>query len=429
MAKPAFIKPIPNKIHFIWLGSFLPQKYLFSIVELLPVAQRSNFEINLWVDKESNFRKAIDKAYLMELILPHKWQIANLQIKNICELAEKMQEDSFYLTKIANETDNGPKSPFFIKNEDLFDNFWQCVRREMIGLRNLAAASDLLRYAILHQEGGYYFDTDTKFHITPDTKFISEELLFDFKVQGCYVIEKQTSSTEGKRVYNILRQENIGNISFYGGNDLIAASPHHPILQHIIKDSIDAYYQGDKNHVASCSLKHSIKTNLTEMDIKRTMRRITTYSDKQNRLSLTINYTGPGQLYNAMKKFLNEQISRYYISSDKLVSMLPYGQIGNLTNDTTGKIISQSFSKHPLQFAGINIESCSDQTWLADTQIKRIAFDDNTLPYSSTSPKFFQLQRKKQQTLFFEAKKTLLSKSVNLYNENFNYDKGSSRLN
>lgn len=399
MAKPAIKKPIPSKIHFIWLGSPLPQKYLFSIVRLLPIAQGSNFEINLWVDNESNFRKAIDKAYSMELILPHKLKIANLHIRNICELAEKMNEDSFYLANIANETDNGKKSPFFIKEKDLFDSFWQCVKREMIGLRNFAAASDLLRYAILHQEGGYYFDTDTKFHITSDTKLSPDSLLFDFKVQGYYVIEKPvenpTDSIVERRVYKLLQRENIENILFCGGNDLIVAAPHHPILQQIIKDSIDAYNQGDKNYVALCSTKQPITIDLTEMDMKRAMRTIATSSDEQNRLRLTINYTGPGQLYKAIKKFLSEHISEYRISSQKLDSMLPYGQIGYLTNDT-GKVVFRSFSKRPLEFAGTYVESCSDQTWLADTQIKRTAFDDNTLSSSITSSNFFQFQRKKQ---------------------------------
>lgn len=395
---------IPSKFHFVWLGSPLPQKYLLSIVRLLPIAQRSNFEINLSVDKESNFRKAIDKAYSMDLMLSHKLQIANLHIKNICELVEKMNKDPFYLAKIPEETDNGQKSPFFVKEEDLFGSFWQSVRREMIGLRNFAAASDLLRYAILHQEGGYYFDTDTKFHITSNTKFTPDDLLFDFKVQGFYVIREPVENTTDiivvERVYELLQQENIKNISFFGGNDLIAAASRHPILQQIIKDSIDAYNQGDKNYVA-CLKKQPITIDLTEMDIKRSIKTISTASE-QNRLSLTINYTGPVQLYKVIKKFLNKYISEHRISSKKLDSMLSYGQIGCLTNNTV-KIVNQSFSKRPLEFAGIYVESCSDLSWLPDTQIKRTAFDDSTL-LSITSSNFFQFQRKKQINSEFSTK-------------------------
>lgn len=142
--------------------------------------------------------------------------------------------------------------------------------------------------------------------------------------------------------------------------------------------------------------KQSIKIDLTEMNIKRAMRAIPTFSDEQNRLSLTINYTGPGQLYSAIRNFLNENISKYRISSNELNSMLSYGQIGCLTNETEGRFVKRYFSKYPLKFAGTYVESCSDQTWLADTQIKRTAFDDNTLPSSTTSSNFFQLQIKRQ---------------------------------
>ncbi len=63
---------VPKKIHFIWLGSPIPQKYLFSISELSSVAKRSGFTINLWVDKESNYWKAIEKATSFDLINSQK---------------------------------------------------------------------------------------------------------------------------------------------------------------------------------------------------------------------------------------------------------------------------------------------------------------------------------------------------------------------
>ncbi|MFZ0218909.1 MAG: glycosyltransferase [Candidatus Aquirickettsiella sp.] len=277
------------------------------------------------------------------------------QIRNIDELADKMQEDSFYLENNLNEVANKTTvSPFF-KENNIFNGFWQCVKREMIGLKNLAAASDLLRYAILYQEGGYYFDTDTKFHLTPESILCSENNILGFKVQGAYAIENDI-------------------FSFGGGNDLIAALPKHPILKQVIKDLLHAYNKGDLEQLV-LPLEKPVKEKsviLTEMDLKRAMKSIHPYSQEAC-IALTLNYTGPGELYNAIKLFWEE--NKY--PQEVLSSMLAYGQVGNLTPSyPRAKKIFKPFRKHPLTFANIEVESDSHTTWMKQAQTRGTSFDD-----------------------------------------------------
>lgn len=361
MAKPS--EKIPNKIHFIWLGNILQQRYLIPILTLASIARRSDFEINLWVDKESNYWRALD-AYPMDLAV-----INHPQIRNIEELADKMKEDSFYLENNLNEIANKTTvSPFFREN-NTFNDFWQCVKREMIGLKNLAAASDLLRYAILYQAGGYYFDTDTKFHLTPKSILCSENSILGFKVQGAYAIENDI-------------------FSFGGGNDLIAALPKHPILKQIIKDLLHAYKKGDLEQLV-LPLEKPVKDKsiiLTEMDLKRAMKSIHPYS-LEACIHLTLNYTGPGQLYNAIKLFLEE--NKY--PPEVLSSMLAYGQVGNLTPSyLCSKKVFKPFQKHPLIFANIEVESDSHTTWMKQAQTRESSFDDTAVTYNSI---FFKPKR------------------------------------
>lgn len=107
----------------------------------------------------------------------------------------------------------------------------------MIGANNLAAASDLLRYAILYLKGGYYFDTDTKliFDKGNEEKFESESLPLGFKanIRCSYSI------------YRIKGKQTIVLSSINGNNDFIASLHHHPIMKKVIRNVIRSYNQGD----------------------------------------------------------------------------------------------------------------------------------------------------------------------------------------
>ena len=97
---------VPLKIHFIWLGSFIPDKYMNNI--LTYKQNNKHYEINLWTDNEK---------------MTSSHAIKGIHIRDIGTLQ--------------------------FLNRDFFD-------AEL----NYGYKSDLLRYEIIYQEGGIYTDTD-----------------------------------------------------------------------------------------------------------------------------------------------------------------------------------------------------------------------------------------------------------------------------
>lgn len=120
------MKPIPKKMHFIWVGVPIPDEYVRNIrlwSELNP-----DYEVNLWIDSAS--------------VCPSMVSLAHQQ-------AEKTNAIVRDLT--TNE-------------KTLFENMLNRnhYNDEVTGKdANFAAASDILRLALLEYEGGVYIDTDT----------------------------------------------------------------------------------------------------------------------------------------------------------------------------------------------------------------------------------------------------------------------------
>lgn len=120
------MKKIPKKLHFIWIGTPIPDKYVQNInhwAELNP-----DYEVNLWLDTATINHEHLAKAY---------------------EQANKTHSVLRDLTTT---------------DKDLYDRM---VNRDYYNDEatgsdaNYAAASDILRLAILESEGGVYIDTDT----------------------------------------------------------------------------------------------------------------------------------------------------------------------------------------------------------------------------------------------------------------------------
>ena len=98
---------VPPKIHFIWLGSFLPEKYKENI--LTYKTYNTDYEINLWTDCQR----------LISL-----GDLNGIRIRDVNSLT--------------------------MTNRDLFDSE-----------TNYGFKSDILRYEVVHAEGGIYTDTDS----------------------------------------------------------------------------------------------------------------------------------------------------------------------------------------------------------------------------------------------------------------------------
>lgn len=198
--------PQDINIHFIWMGGKLPAPYLNNIKECAAKAlsdtQRGvNFKLNLWTDKPIHYWKTACTEDSM--IYSKKFEIRDLN-----DLEQEIQE-------------NYPESAKKIVSY---------VRRELIGFKNYAAASDILRYVILEKEGGYYFDTDILFsHIytSPITAYWKGEKMW-------------TKEREITTFFNIDKMKYgmklMGNRRYFNTNGVIAAEAKHKVLKDTINE-------------------------------------------------------------------------------------------------------------------------------------------------------------------------------------------------
>lgn len=348
---------IPSELHFIWLGSPLPKKYLITLLQLIPIARRSGFKINLWVDHPSNYYQSMDR-YMPDLELSA--QSSFLQIRELGELKHEMKSHEFFLQKNNhNLVKSDIKAGAFTRSPDRYSDFWQCVDREMIGAKNLAAASDLLRYAILYLKGGYYFDTDTKFDFfniirDQNRKWLIQSVLLDEKYKLC------------------ADQFALGFSSVWGRNDILAALPEHPILEITIESALDAYNDYDK-----LKLTDSMENEKTEMDKKRY-----NHSNPQKddpRLKLTMESSGVSLLTILIEEF------------GKVVQSLKKSQL-----DTLAKKRELLTSKK-VSFANLSIDIAgkSDLTWMKQDKLPVKAFDDSAIPTRSRYGFFIRVNENK----------------------------------
>jgi len=334
-------REIPKKIHFIWLGGPIPEKYLREIMKLSAVAYRSKFEVILWVDHQINYHKTLNNIHAGGEIF--NIRIPGLYTKNIYQLYHKMKKELFYM-----------------ENNQL-NNFWKCVERELIGFKNLAAASDFLRYEILRQEGGYYFDTDTQFNITSKTKLIADCPHFGIKTN--------LTSIDGKTEKLDYNEANPRYITtgFKGSNDVIGSLPDHAVLQAIIVDIITSYEALDRSAAEVKRASFKIHKNTTDMDLKRypTKPPIRKYfwEPRSQRTELSIETAGPGALARAITKL-------WKVSSDDMHTLDVYR---SLTLENTWK----------QTVAGMDIVSRSDRTWVYKEHLH--SFDDSDIPSNTIS--------------------------------------------
>lgn len=233
---------IPKKIHFIWLGGNVPEKYCRNILSFASIAKKYNFEINLWVDKESNYYNTSEKADI---------KIPNLNLKSISDLKKGIDVDPFF---------NGfEQNDLKRKRKDLLLEY---IDRELIGNDNKAAASDILRLIILHLHGGYYFDTDVFLKNPSQAELIpdSSPYGFLFGPVGAWSIT----------------------------NAIVASTPKNSIIESLIGILLKNYKTIDKMQMANS--KYFSKN---QMDNKRL----------ENKLMGTMEASGPGIFMKLLDSF------------------------------------------------------------------------------------------------------------------------------
>lgn len=138
------MQPLPQLFHFIWLGGRLPQYYYSSLTHIAALATKQlkgeapkhhPFKVKLWVDNINHFEAARNAA---------DYHSNNIEVHNIEEVFSRAD----------------PRLYPAHTNAPTMSSFEYFCRLELVGAKNFAAASDMLRYEILRQEGGYYFDFD-----------------------------------------------------------------------------------------------------------------------------------------------------------------------------------------------------------------------------------------------------------------------------
>ena len=323
-----YLSEIPKNIHFILVGSPIPQYYMEHVVHYVALARKQGFEITLWTDKSSNC-EALNS-------LEHK--NISLQIKTLEQL------------KVTGLLGSNPLP------KEIHQKVWSYIAKEMIGLKNYAAAADIIRLEILRQEGGYYFDVDLKpaFHelkeIDPFSEFdeepadISKEKIFSaFEIPSapygflCYCEEWGLDDDSSD-----VTPEEVSRL----GNHTLAATKNHKVIDFCLQNIIEEYTKLD----TPSGIVGKNKQEFLLMDYKRSKN----LKEFGGRRDLTIASSGPGILKEALKKYaMQHRITHFKELAFPLVL---------LEDDKIG-------------IKMINAKVAYDNTWLKADKIKPSSFD------------------------------------------------------
>lgn len=196
---------IPKKIHFIWVGgSKLPAKYIENICAW--TERNPSFEVTVWVD-----HKTADPRYFEEYR------------KDFYEGVKKtISAGGGTDADISARAEDISKRIKFLDIENIasFSGEVKEIVRYVIDRSepNYGMASDFLRYLILYNYGGAYFDTDVK----PPLKGSLEELTKVFGVDH-----------KNERLYCRSRMAT--------GSDVLACTPHVVIMKEMLDCAIKNY--------------------------------------------------------------------------------------------------------------------------------------------------------------------------------------------
>lgn len=324
----------PAILHCIWLGSPIPQKNLKNLLELALLAKKSGFILNLWVDDNKNFSRALENLHSLngdhlDLFVSH--QSFGVTLKNINTLLLRMENDPFY------------------QQDNRLRDFIIFVNQEAIGFKNFAAGSDPLRYEIERQDGGIYIDMDTFFNIKGDSFLKKEELPIGIKF----------SRIDGEETLN----------------DVIAAVPNHPVMEYAIVYYIKKYRIFSKNnnyHFCGDKYPANIKN---QMDAKRYPYPYSNFSLRSPRMQLTIDASGPWAIRYGFSKF-----TAYLCES---LNNSPLFQSGPARKIGIG-FIKDPWNHHLYKIGNVDYKSESDKSWMPkeSEDLLPFAFDTNDIPKS-----------------------------------------------
>jgi hypothetical protein len=268
---------LPKKIHFIWAGG--PKRLGAKDIATIVAWARKNpdWHVHVWVDKETtsnalalfmaDFRSALEHEENREELLRRI---------EILDISENRYELNF-------------RDPFIsYEIEKFFPNY--------------GASSDFLRYHILYELGGAYFDTD----VFPGQnslsqivdEFLKPTLYVDFASQRTFGDFKENDPTV-KAILSAL-------VIYAAGNDAFICTRRNPLMLRFLQEAQENY--------------EKVKNNDNE-------RLMAAYGSKNIR-ELTIKRTGPGLIDGWLKaNSLPDEQHGYLICENTLVKRLRNGTV------------------------------------------------------------------------------------------------------
>jgi len=284
----------------IWLGGAVPARYMPTILRVSAIAKRSHYNFTLLVDKNIDFYRSAVNCVVAKKI------ISSIKLLTCDDFLLQLHQSAFF---------SGTA-----ENISRYHNFVKYCLSEGIGLKNLAAKADWLRYAWLEQHGGLYLDVDTDIltnlhapswylqnnRILPYGISLNEEYTYDY-----------SSDSSGKKHRRYKRIK-------FTANDIIACAAGHPVLRCLINKMIDwsnKFLLFDdfrqfimSEHLTSCHCTHPAVTVVGDslFDKKRIPSMFSNFTHmvfaKPNRSELTLLLSGPAMLGEVLNSWL-ESIS------------------------------------------------------------------------------------------------------------------------
>lgn len=349
-------RPIPRNIYLIWVGGAIPKKeYLVNIMQLAALACKNNFNITLVVENILNYHKA---SALFDINIP------NLRILKVSECLNNMSRD-----------------PYYHRNSHFLKKFHECILREAVGYKNLAAVADFLRIEILRQTGGHYFDVDT--NLTIGTR---EHLYPQYAEEGLLI---HCSNTEMQKD---IKGEKELVMATAITNDVMSAVKGHEALS----DSLEIMF---RNYKKLDNTKWQNRPFHTLQDKKRSLilpnrgagltlrvlnkQEVCYYqAGSDDRKSLTLATTG-STILTAAKRYVDKTSSRF--AGDDTNCNRAARNTVCLTSIPESILDKDStaFRENGCLVSGILARHGSDLNWLSN-KVQKYAFDDIEIYRSPT---------------------------------------------
>lgn len=187
-------RPLPRKVHSIWLGRAMPRRFINQVLDNAELAASGSdpFDTHLYLGIENSAERAATVRRLMG-------RVPRLKLHRLedTEFFQSLRRSPYYAQYVAASTGNGI---------------------------NYASAVDVLRYRLLAYEGGFYLDVDDSIRALE-----AGEPSF---------ADRPWAVREGELLLNnLVRHQRLGMVMDFN-NSNFASLPNNPLLERISEQSL-----------------------------------------------------------------------------------------------------------------------------------------------------------------------------------------------